>query len=524
MRIGRHGGASIGRQPTHPLVLCFLILAAFAGVRQALRWGCTIRQKDTIMFKKYLLFLPALLVFRLGVDAAAKPNIVYIMLDEWGYYEMSGLGHPRLETPHIDRFADEGLRFTQFLAGASLCAPTRATLMLGQHTGHTTVRANSGTAPIRDADTTVAEILKQAGYATGGFGKWGLGDRGSSGVPERQGFDEFFGYYHQVHAHTYFPNYLVRNGEKVPLPGNTGHAFKGETFSQYLIHDAALEFIRAQDGKKPFFAYLPYTLPHAYYGVPEDDPAYVKYKDKAWDAPPHHHNPAVAPPDEAQRYAAFIAMADRQVGEVLSTLKELGIAENTIVFVSGDNGANARVFTNDTYPHGFFAPNTNPRTGETFRGHKGNFYEGGLRVPYIVRWPGKVQPGTVSDHLGYFPDVLPTLAELAGADIPDDVDGISFLPTLLGKTAEQQQHDYLYWELGSHIAVRQGSWKAVKPAKSASFELYDLSEDLGETTNIADRHPDVVARLKQMAAQAHQPRQQGETYNRSLGFQGHQAK
>ena len=199
-----------------------------------------------------------------------RPNIVYIMLDEWGYFEMSSLGHHLIETPAIDGFASEGMRFTQFLAGANVCAPTRATLMLGQHTGHTSVRFNSGATPIKKEDVTVAQKLKEAGYATGGFGKWGLGDRGTSGVPEIHGFDVFYGYYHQVHAHTYYPNYLLKNSEKIPLPGNTGHAYQGETFSQYLIHDEAIKFIKANAAKRPFFAYLPYTLPHAYYGIPEE--------------------------------------------------------------------------------------------------------------------------------------------------------------------------------------------------------------------------------------------------------------
>lgn len=480
--------------------------------------------------KRVFAFLPSLCLGLAGLACASaespagKPNIVYIILDEWGYYELSALGHPLLETPTIDRLAGEGMRFTQFLAGACVCAPTRAALMLGQHTGHTTVRANNGSAPIRDEDVTIAEMLKQAGYATGGFGKWGIGDRGTSGVPERQGFDIFFGYYHQVHAHTYFPNYLLRNSEKIPLPGNTGHAFKGETFSQYRIHAQALKFIRQHAGKQPFFAYLPYTPPHAYYGIPEDDPAYLKYKDRPWDAPQHHNNPKVAPPDEAQRYAAFVAMMDRQIGDVLQTLKDTGIEDNTIVFLSGDNGANARVFTSEKYPHGFFAPNTDPKTGVTFRGYKGNFYEGGLRVPYMVRWPGKIRPGTVSDHLGYFPDVMPTLAELIGVSVPKGIDGISFLPTLLGQPpAEQMKHDYLYWEDGQQMAVRQGDWKAVKPRGAKQFELYNLSTDLSEQHNIADQHPEVVARMEKIAKQAHRPQQKGEFYDKSLGFKGHAA-
>ncbi len=477
-------------------------------------------------YKILILFvLVSLILVNCTNKPIEKPNIVYIMLDEWGYYEMSALGHPLLETPNIDEFKEEGIRFTQMLAGAPACAPTRATLMLGQHTGHSTVRGNQGNVPIKDEDMTVAEVLKKAGYATGGFGKWGIGDRGTSGAPEDQGFDVFFGYYHQVHAHTYYPNYLLRNSEKIPLRGNTGHAWKGETFSQYLIHDEAKKFIKDHAGKQPFFAYLPYTLPHAFYGIPEDDPAYLKFKDRSWDAPPHHTNPAVAPPDEAKRYAAFMAMADRQIKEILEILKETGIDENTIVFLSGDNGGNTTPFSNEKYPYGFFAPNTDPITGVRFRGHKGNLYEGGLRVPYLVRWPGKIKPGSESDHLGYFPDVLPTLAELAGAKVPGKVDGISFLPTLVeNMTDKQEQHKFLYWEYNSQVAVRKGNWKAVRPRETQKFELYNLQSDISEENNVADEYPDILAELKEFAEKAHLPQEKGEVYDEAAGFQGHNAK
>ncbi len=465
-----------------------------------------------------------------GVNAtsqvsADQPNIIYIMLDEWGYYEMSALGHPLIETPNIDRMMEEGMRFTQLLAGGNVCAPTRASLLTGQHTGNTAVRGNTGGAAIRAEDVTLGEVLKNAGYATGGFGKWGIGDRGTSGVPEKHGFDIFFGYYHQIHAHTYYPNYLLLNSIKVPLPGNTGHAYEGETFSQYLIHDAAIHFIRDNAGKQPFFAYLPYMLPHAFYGIPEDDPAYLKYKNKPWyDAPQHHTNPAIAPPDEARRYAAFMAMADHQVGEIIETLKKKGIDDNTIIFLCGDNGGNTNAFRSQNYPDGFFAPNMDPTSGKTFRGGKGNFYEGGLRVAYLVRWPGQIEPGTVSDHLGYFPDVMPTLAELAGVKAPKRSDGISFLPTLLGRPDKQKQHKYLYWEDASSVAVRQGDWKAIQPGNSEKFELYNLRTDISESNDIAHEYPDVLRRLKKFARQAHSPQQEGVVYDESLRFMGHEVR
>lgn len=470
-----------------------------------------------------LLFLLSLTILK--SEEKPPPNIIYIMLDEWGCFEWSGAGHHIFDTPNIDRLAKNGMLFTQMLAGGSLCAPTRSTLMTGQHTGHTTVRANNGTEPLLEEDFTIAEMLKTANYATGGFGKWGLGDCGTSGAAELQGFDEFFGYYHQVHAHTYYPNYLIHNGKKVPLKGNTGHALKGETFSQYLIHDRAKQFITQHAGKKPFFAYLPYTIPHALYGIPEDEPAYLKYKAEGqnWDAPQHHSRADIAPPDEAERYAAFVELADRQIGEVLSLLDQTGIADNTIVFLCGDNGANEQPFHNEKYPQGFFKSNTNPITGEHFRGGKGNFYEGGLRVTYIVSWPGKIQKGTTSDHLGYFPDVMPTLAELTNTKTPEQCDGISFLPTLLGQKG-QKQHEKLFWQFRKQIAVREGKWKLLHHQAKDTVELYDLSQDLGENNNIAQEHPEIVSRLIHFAKNEPTPDLIGKVFDKSLGFKGHKAK
>ncbi len=274
--------------------------------------------------------------------AEPPPNIIYIMMDEWGYFESSHMGHPILETPNIDRMAAEGMRFTQFLAGGNVCAPTRSVLMTGQHTGRTTVRGNRGTAPIRDEDITLAEVLEPAGYLSGGFGKWGLGDVGSSGVPERQGFESFFGYYHQVHAHTYYPRYLIRNSERVSLPGNTGDLHTGETFSHYLIHEAGLDFIR-ENHDRPFFAYLPWTPPHGHWGLPDDEPAWQKYRNADWDAPNQQGT------QDAQMYAAMVEMVDRQIGEILDLLQELKIDQNTIVFLCGDNGGQD-YFNNEKYP------------------------------------------------------------------------------------------------------------------------------------------------------------------------------
>lgn len=465
--------------------------------------------------------IPALILL-LAVDAYAanpedKPNIIYIMMDEWGYFEWSAMGHPILQTPNIDRMASEGMRFTQFLAGANVCGPTRSTLMTGLHLGHTTVRTNGGGTPLQADDITIANILKDAGYATGGFGKWGIGDVGTTGVPEKHGFDIFFGYYHQVHAHTYYPKYLVRNSQKIRLEGNTGDIHTGKIFSHNLIFDEGMKFIR--DNKDhPFFAYLPWTPPHGFWTMPEDDPSWQKYKDKEWDAANQRGK------QDAQMYAAMVEMIDRQIGEILALLKELKIDQNTIVFVCGDNGGQP-YFQNKDHPHGFLAPNLDPKTDKRFRGGKGNFYEGGLRIPFIVRWPGKIKPGTVSDHLGYFPDVMPTLAELTGAKPRADSDGISFVPTLLGEKQaghKQEQHAYLYWEDPGSRAVRMKNWKAIQPNKGKPFQLYDLSKDLEELNDVAAQHPEVLEKMTMYAEEAHTPPRHGKVLDASIGFKGHE--
>ena len=451
-------------------------------------------------------------------SAADNPNIIYIMMDEWGYFESSGMGHPILETPNIDKMASEGIRFTQFLAGGNVCAPTRSSLMTGQHTGHTTIRSNGGGTALCADDITIANILKDAGYATGGFGKWGLGDAGTTGVPENHGFDTFFGYYHQVHAHTYYPRYLIHNSNKVLLEGNTGDYFTGKTFSHNLIHAKGLEFIRTNKDR-PFFAYLPWTPPHGLWGMPEDDPAWQKYKDKQWDANNQRGE------FDAQMYAAMVEMVDRQIGEIMALLKELGIDDNTIVFVCGDNGGQP-YFMNENHPHGFLAPNLDPKTGKRFRGGKGNFYEGGVRIPFIVRWPGKITAGKVSDHLGYFPDIMISLAELAGAEPPENTDGISIVPTLLGEKdagRRQEQHEYLYWEDPKSCAVRMSNWIAIRPGQEAAFELYDLSQDLEELHDVADQFPEILDKMIMYAKEAHTPPCKGKVLDESKGFKGHKS-
>ena len=378
----------------------------------------------------------------------------------------------------------------------SVCAPTRCCFLTGKHSGHTSVRNNGEARSLRPEESTVASLLKTQGYATGGFGKWGCGGRGSTGVPEKHGFDVFFGYYDQQHAHSYYPPYLVRNSQEVPLDGNYGT--RGETYSHYVIHEAAMRFIR-ENKDRAFFAYLPYTPPHGNFDIPDDDPAWQLYKDQPW-------------PESARRYAAMVTMLDRQIGEVFALLKEFKIDDNTLVFFSGDNGAND-YFKSDQYPRGIHLGNKHPSTGVEFRGKKGTLYEGGLRVPFLARWPGKIPAGSVSDHVGYFPDILPTIADVAGCQTPADIDGISILPELIGEKAagkKQEQHDYLYWEIADWIAVRQGNWRAVKPPGDEPLgTLRPCSQTQVRRITWRPQKPELLAKLIAIAHKAHQPLQEG---------------
>jgi arylsulfatase A-like enzyme len=428
--------------------------------------------------------------------AEARPNIIYIVSDELGYYEPGFMGNRNIQTPNLDRLAAEGVVFRNMLAGSSVCAPTRCCLLTGKHSGHTSVRSNGGGTPLRAEEETIASVLKRRGYATGGFGKWGCGGRDSTGVPEKHGFDVFLGYYDQVHAHTYYPPYLIRNSKEMPLAGNRGGT-GGQTYSHYVIHDAAMNFIR-EHRQGPLFAYLPYTPPHGNFDIPDSDPAWSIYRDKPW-------------PEPARRYAAMVTLVDRQVGELLALLKQLGIDENTIVLFSGDNGAND-YFKSAKHPRGVHGGNKHPDTGVEYRGTKGTLYEGGLRIPFVARWPGKIAPGRVSEHLGYFPDVLPTIAEVAGATAPADIDGVSILPELVGEAAagrKQAQHKYLYWEIGGWTAIRQGSWRAVRPKPNQPWELYDLSFDPSESRDLAAMKPEILEKLSALAAEAHEPVREG---------------
>lgn len=436
---------------------------------------------------------------RLNVD---PPNIVFIMSDELAYFELSHMGNPYIRTPNIDRMAAEGIRFTQALAAAPVCAPLRGALMTGKHMGHASVRANGGGTPLRADEVTIASMLKQKNFATGGFGKWGAGGRDSTGVPEKHGFDVFFGYYDQVHAHSFFPPYLIRNSEEVKLEGNIGGR-QGKTYSHYAIMDEALEFIKSNH-EKPFFCYLPITPPHGMYDIPADDPAWKLYENDNW-----IQDPKIS--QDTKNYAAMVSMVDHNLQQVLDLLKELDLEQNTIVFFTGDNGGQDR-FRSKQHPRGFFGPNVNPVNNVEFRGGKGNLYEGGLRIPFLVRWPGKIAPGQISDHLFNQVDILPTLAELTGTQAPADIDGLSILPELIGQEQagrEQEQHRFLYWEFGSQTAVRMKNWKAIQAQKNKPWELYDLNQDLSEAHDVAQQHPEIIQKMKEFAQQSHEPVKEG---------------
>ncbi|GAB0498766.1 hypothetical protein MMPV_010117, partial [Pyropia vietnamensis] len=370
------------------------------------------------------------------------------------------------------------------------------------HSGHASVRANDGGTPLREGEVTIGDALKARGYATGGFGKWGAGGRGSTGVPEEHGFDVFFGYYDQVHAHSFYPPYLVRNSAEVPLPGNVGGR-SGETYAQYEIMAAGLNFIREHQSA-PFFCYLPITPPHGMYDIPADDPAWDLYAGEEWMNDPET-------PAEAKNYAAMVSMVDRNVGQVLDLLDELELTDNTLVVFCGDNGGQDR-FKTPKHPRGYFGPNVHPTTGVEFRAGKGSLYDGGLRIPFVAYWPGKIEAGTTSDLLFTQVDLFPTFAEVTGAETPDDLDGHSIAPTLFGADAagrEQPQHDFLYWEYGSMTAVRVGDMKAVRPRPTKAWELYDLSEDVSEANDIAAEHPDLVEKFAAIATREHVPANPG---------------
>jgi arylsulfatase A-like enzyme len=457
-------------------------------------------RRDVMAIGLLVLLSPAILAAAAEPRRGRPPNIIFIMADDLGRGHCGCYGQTKIATPHIDSLAASGIKFTNFYAGANVCAPSRSVLMTGLHTGHTAVRNNGLNRYLYPEDVTVAEVLKAAGYATGGFGKWGLGRENTPGVAVKQGFDAWVGQYSQTHAHFYYPYFVMQDLERLPLPENEGKR-RGK-YVQDVIHQEALKFIEANKDR-PFFAYLPYIMPHV--GLVAPPAARKEYEGKFPKMAKDDPRPGYIDSDDALAdFAGMVTYLDKLIGEVLAKLKELGLEENTIVCFTSDNGPQPGAWS-DIFVD-YFDGNG------PYRGAKTNFYEGGIRVPLLVRWPGKIKPGSTSDFVGYFADVMPTLAELAGTEgkLPPNLDGISFVPTLLSRSG-QKGHEYLYFEAAgpkqdiTQQAVRWGNWKAVRNRANASFELYDLSADIAEERDLAKEKPDIMAKIEAICRQARTP-------------------
>lgn len=472
-----------------------------------------------------------------------RPNIIYIMCDDMGYGDLGCYGQPYIKTPNIDNMAKEGMRFTQAYAGSPVSAPSRASFMTGQHSGHCEVRGNKeywgnaptvmygdnkdfsvvGQHPYDPNHVIIPEIMKDQGYTTGMFGKWAGGYEGSVSTPDKRGIDEYYGYICQFQAHLYYPNFLNRYSkslgdtavvrvimdENIKYPMFGKEYFKRPQYSADMIHDEAMKWLDKQDSKQPFFGIFTYTLPHAELAQPEDSILldYQKkfFVDKTWGGQEgSRYNPSV---HTHAQFAGMITRLDKYVGQILEKLKEKNLDENTIVIFTSDNGPHEEGGADPT----FFG-----RDGK-LRGLKRQCYEGGIRVPFIVRWPGKVEAGSVNDHQLAFYDLMPTFSELAGVKNytkkytnkklkkgTDYFDGISIVPTLTGK-GEQQQHEFLYWEFNetNQIAVRMGDWKLL--VKKGKPFLYNLATDIHEDHDLASQHPDIVERMKQVIKEQHTP-------------------
>jgi len=441
-------------------------------------------------------------------EKTTPPNIIFILADDLGYNEPGCYGQEIIKTPNIDRIAAEGMRFTQHYSGSPVCAPSRCVLLTGKHTGHSYVRNNFevkggdgfwGQKPIPDTTITIAEILKSECYATAAIGKWGLGKTGSEGDPSNQGFDLFYGFNCQRHAHNHYPRFLIKNQDTIWLVGNT-RELTGEQYSQDLFIEEALQFIKNNE-TTPFFLYLPFAIPHLSIQVPEESLAEYKGIIPEDD---YIHKGYLKHPFPRAGYAAMITHMDKGIGQIMALLEELNIEDNTLIIFTSDNGPTFnRLGGSDSE---FF------KSAGTFRGLKGSVYEGGIRVPFVARWPGKIEPGTTNDFVCAFQDILPTLSEVAGVSDknPDNIHGISFAPTLLGKT-NQEEHEYLYMEFASYGGqqmVRTGDWKGVRQnmfKDSLHIELYNLSDDIGEQNDVSEQHPEIVEQIRKIMKEARIP-------------------
>ncbi len=431
--------------------------------------------------KKITTLALSLLMFVSLHAAQEKPNIIYVVSDDLGYGDLGSYGQKQVKTPRLDQMAKEGLRFTDHYAGHTVCRPARLVFLTGKHTGHTAIAGNDRHV-LPKGSTTVTSLLKDAGYVTGGVGKWALGDVGSSGHPNNQGFDFFYGYLDQSAAHDYYPEFLFRNDQAERLPGNVNSgkrnvSSKKVTYAHNRITEEALAFIE-RNKAKPFYLNLTWTIPHTNNEAGrvekngQEVPDYGIYADRDWPYP-------------EKGFAAMVTLMDSDMGKIIDLLKKLGIDENTLVVFTSDNGPHQE----GGHKVDFFDSNGK------LKGHKRSLHDGGIRVPMIAWWPDTVKPG-VTDLPSAFWDWLPTACELGDAEIPDDIDGISFAPTLLGQKAKQKKHEYLFWRWSRFRAVRMGKWKGVQTNKDLA--LYDLNEDLGEESDVASQHPKVVSRMREI--------------------------
>lgn len=433
-------------------------------------------------------FLKCVLLFAFGFAPLAacraeRPNMIYIMVDDLGYGDLGCFGQKEIKTPNLDQLASQGMRLTSYYAGCTVCRPSRLSLWTGMHTGHTAIDSNEKYI-FQPQDVTVAELIREAGYRTGGVGKWAMGGVDTSGHPNRNGFDFWMGYLDQSEAHNYYPTHLWKNSQRVDLPGNViGDYPNGRgrvasqrvTYSHDVMTNHLLQFVR-DNASHPFLAHVHWTIPHAnneggrVLGDGMEVPDYGQYKDRSW-------------PDVEKGQAAMISRMDTDVGRLIALLQELKIDQKTLVIFTSDNGPHSE----GGHKHEYFDANG------PLRGYKRDLYEGGIRAPTIAWWPGEIEAGSVSDFPLAAYDWLPTACELAGIEPPEAVDGRSFLPLLRGQN--EIQRDYLFWSYGSKKALRSGKWKGVVPGQGKDLELYDLETDIGEENDVSAKHPELVQQL-----------------------------